>query len=152
MPHLRHGSAQNSGQKAGCAQLSKLQLHNSRAVRRMFIALGFITLLLAGLGLFLPILPTTPFVLLAAACFARGSERFYSWLLEHRITGPLIRAWYQHRSMPPGIKRWACLLIAVSFASSIVMVQPPWLKILLAVLAAAISIVLWRIPVRTERS
>ena len=118
----------------------------------MFIALGFITLLLAGLGLFLPILPTTPFVLLAAACFARGSERFYNWLLQHRITGPLIRAWYQHRSMPPGIKRWAYLLLAISFGSSILMVPLPWLKILLAVLGAALAIVLWRIPVRTERS
>lgn len=118
----------------------------------MFIALGFATLLLGILGLFLPILPTTPFVLLAAACFARGSERFHRCLMDHHLTGPLVREWYQHRSMPPGAKGWAYFLLAVSFGSSILIVPTGWLKIVLAVLGVVLATALWRIPVRTERN
>jgi uncharacterized membrane protein YbaN (DUF454 family) len=70
---------------------------------------------LAVLGIFLPLLPTTPFVLLAAACFARGSERLHDWLLAHHIAGPIIREWRLHRSMPPGIKPWAFVLMGLSF-------------------------------------
>lgn len=128
--------------------MSKLQLHDSPVLRRVFIALGFLALLIGIVGVVLPVLPTTPFVLLAAACFSRGSERFHNWLLNHRISGPLIREWYQHRSMPPGIKGWAFLLMALTFGSSILMVKPFWLKIMLAAIGVILAIFMWRIPVR----
>lgn len=128
--------------------MSKLQLHDSLVVRRIFIALGFVALVLGLFGVVLPVLPTTPFVLLAAACFARGSERFHNWLLDHHISGPLIRDWYHHRSMRPGIKRWAFLLMALSFGSSILLVKLFWLKIMLAGIGVSLAVLLWRIPVR----
>jgi uncharacterized protein len=128
--------------------MSKLKLHNSVFIRHVFIALGFAALLLGLIGIFLPILPTTPFVLLAAAFFARGSERFHAWLLEHRITGPLIVDWYQHRSLRAGVKRWAYLLTAISFGSSILLVEPLQIKLLLIILALILIYFLWRIPVR----
>lgn len=128
--------------------MSKLNLHDSQVVRHLYIAGGFCALLLGALGVFLPILPTTPFVLLAAACFARGSENFHRWLMEHHLTGPMIRAWYEHRSMPAGVKGWAYLLTVLSFGSSIFVVEPLWLKIVLGLLALVLIIVLWRIPVR----
>jgi hypothetical protein len=128
--------------------MSKLKLHNSVFVRHVFIVLGFVALLLGIIGIFLPILPTTPFILLAAAFFARGSERFHNWLLQHPITGPLIVDWYEHRSLRPGTKRWAYLLTTISFSSSILIVEPIKIKLALFVLALIVIYFLWRIPVR----
>ncbi len=125
-----------------------LRLHRSQFVRRLFVAAGLASLIAGVLGIFLPVLPTTPFVLLAAACFARGSERFHAWLLAHRLTGPLIREWYLHRSIPRHIKRWAYLLMGLSFGSSMLIVQSGWLRIILAVLGLMLAVLLWRIPSR----
>ncbi len=128
--------------------MSKLKLHNSAFVRHVFIALGFAALLLGLIGIFLPILPTTPFILLAAAFFARGSERFHNWLLQHRITGPLIVDWYQHQSLRAGVKRWAYLHTTISFSSSILIIEPLAIKLLLLILYLILIYFLWRIPVR----
>ncbi len=128
--------------------MSKLKLHNSAFVRHVFIALGFAALLLGFIGIFLPIMPTTPFILLAAAFFARGSERFHTWLLEHRITGPLIVDWYEHRSLRAGVKRLAYVLTTVSFTSSILIIEPLAIKLLLLILYLILIYFLWRIPVR----
>jgi len=128
--------------------MSQLKLHHSSYVRHVFTALGFVAVLLGVIGIFLPLLPTTPFILLAAALFARGSERFHRWLLAHHLTGPLIADWYEHRSLRPGIKRWAYLLTVISFSSSILIVDPVVLKLLLLVFAAVLIYFLWRIPVR----
>ena len=65
--------------------------------RRVLAAAGFGALALGTVGVFLPLLPTTPFVLLAAYCFARSSPRFYQMLLRHRQFGPIIRDWQDHR-------------------------------------------------------
>ena len=84
-----------------------LRLHASPAVRALLIALGWIFVVIGLIGVVLPLLPTTPFLILAAACFARGSERFYRWLLSSRLFGPVIREWRQTRSVPPRAKRTA---------------------------------------------
>jgi len=128
--------------------MSKLKLHNSAFVRHVFIVLGFAALVLGFIGIFLPILPTTPFILLAAAFFARGSERFHSWLLQHHITGPLIVEWYEHRSLRAGVKHWAYLLTVLSFGSSILIIEPLQIKFLLLILFLILIYFLWRIPVR----
>jgi len=63
----------------------------------MYKAIGFIFVGLATLGLFLPVLPTTPFLLLAAGCFAKSSEKWHRWLLGNPTYGPLLRNWQEHR-------------------------------------------------------
>jgi len=63
----------------------------------LFRLLGFIFLAIAVLGAFLPLLPTTPFVLVATACFARSSEKWHQWMLENKVFGPMIRNWETHR-------------------------------------------------------
>ncbi|WP_052177803.1 YbaN family protein [Methylotenera sp. G11] len=128
--------------------MSRLKLHHSPYIRHVFVALGFVALLLGVIGIFLPVMPTTPFILLAAALFARGSERFHSWLLAHHLAGPLITDWYEHRSLRPAIKRWAYLLTVISFSSSILIVDPIALKLLLLAFAAVLIYCLWRMPVR----
>jgi uncharacterized membrane protein YbaN (DUF454 family) len=130
--------------------MSASKVHDSRLMRSVFLGLGIMALLLGVIGIFLPIMPTTPFILLAAGCFARGSERLHDWMLAQRFAGPIIRNWELHRSMPPWVKPWAFLMMAVSFGISIILVNSLWHRIILATIAAVIAAVLWRIPVRSD--
>ena len=120
----------------------------SPVVRALWFCGGVISLVLAVLGVVLPVLPTTPFVLLAAACFARSSERLHAWLLAHRVAGPVIRDWNEHRSMRPGTKRAAYALMALSFGISIAVMPSGWHRLMLAAVGIALAVWLWRIPVR----
>lgn len=69
-------------------------------MKYIYVAIGSISLLLGVIGIFLPILPTTPFLLLSAALFFRGSPRLYTWLLEHKYLGPYIRSFREDRAIP----------------------------------------------------
>jgi hypothetical protein len=118
-------------------------------VRALYAAAGFVFLALGVLGVFLPLLPTTPFVLLAAACFIRSSRRLHAWLLGTRLFGPLIHEWEQHHSIPYRTKIYAIVLMTATFTASIVFfVRPPWLKAVLAVVCVALAIWMYRIPSR----
>ena len=128
--------------------MTHLRLHRSIWVRRVFIGLGFISLLVGFVGVLLPVLPTVPFVLLAAFCFARGSSRFHRWLLDHRFTGPLIRDWYQHQSIRRSTRQGATLLILLSFILSILLLPVFWFRLALTLSGVMLLIVLWRLPVR----
>ncbi|MXW91034.1 MAG: DUF454 domain-containing protein [Rhodospirillaceae bacterium] len=81
--------------------------------RAVWFAIGFVALLLAALGAVLPLLPTTVFLLVAAFAFARSSDRWHAWLLSHRVFGPLIADWRDHRA----IDRRAKILSAASMAA-----------------------------------
>lgn len=118
-------------------------------VRLVLAGLGTLFVLLGLLGLFLPVLPTTPFLLLAAACYARSSRRIFDWLLNHPRFGPIIREWREYRSMPYRAKRTALLLIALSFGVSITFFVPGWLA-KLAMGIAGLLLMVWiaRIPSR----
>lgn len=94
-------------------------LARSRGARIAWMVLGWLALLAGMIGIFLPVLPTTPFVLLAAACFARGSPRFYFWLCSHRLFGPVLRDWQMHRSIPRRAKRLAIGMMWVSMTISV---------------------------------
>lgn len=118
-------------------------------MRAAFFGAGVLFLGLGILGMFLPVLPTTPFVLLAAACFARSSDRFYGWLLAHRAFGPMVREWRTHRSIPYRTKLVAIVLMAASLSTSIVFfVRPAWLQAALAVFGVGLALWLYRIPSR----
>jgi len=80
----------------------------------LFILLGSFSLALGVLGIFLPLLPTTPFLLLAAWCFSKGSEKFHSWLLQHRILGPPILDWKKNRAIKVKYKVLATLMISIT--------------------------------------
>lgn len=119
------------------------------SVRLLFAGLGTLFVLLGGLGVFLPVLPTTPFLLLAAACYARSSRRIYRWLLQHPHFGPLIIEWREHRSMPYRAKRKALLLIALSFAISIVFFVPGWpARLAMGIGGVLLGVWIARIPSR----
>lgn len=81
--------------------------------RGLYAAGGFLLTGLATLGIFLPLLPTTPLLLLAAACFAQSSEKYHRWLTEHRIFGPTIRNWQKNRTIPKKSKATAIISIVL---------------------------------------
>ena len=89
-------------------------LAQSRTTRWLLIALGTLCVIVGLIGIVVPGLPTTIFLIMAAACYARGSTRLHHWLLSHRLLGPPIRDWYKHRSLPIRIKLIIILCIAVS--------------------------------------
>ncbi|HEI8867440.1 TPA: DUF454 family protein [Serratia odorifera] len=115
--------------------------------RWLLIAVGWLAVALATLGVVLPLLPTTPFLLLAAWCFARSSPRFHHWLLYRSWFGGYLRHWQRHRALPPGAKWKAMLFIVLTFAVSLWLVKIWWVRGLLLVMLATLLIVMLRLPV-----
>jgi uncharacterized membrane protein YbaN (DUF454 family) len=123
--------------------------HGSPVVRALFFVAGVVALVLGIVGAFLPVLPTTPLVLLAATCFARSYRPFHEWLLAHRLFGPIIDEWHRYRSIPYRTKLFAIATMAVGLGTSIVFfVQPPWLQLALAAGGVGLAAWLYRIPSR----
>ena len=83
--------------------------------RPLFFALGWLFLGIGVAGLFLPLVPGTLFLILAAACFTRSSPRFESWILGHPRLGPPVRQWRESGAIPPHVKGYACLSLAASW-------------------------------------
>lgn len=101
---------------------------------------------LAFVGVFVPLLPTVPFVLLAAICFSKSSDRFHSWLMAHRHFGPIIHNWQTNRSMPKRVKIMAMATIFCSGALSIYMITAISLKLLVATLLLIPVFIILRLP------
>jgi uncharacterized membrane protein YbaN (DUF454 family) len=130
-------------------EIPESELHPSLLVRMLLWTLGSLALLLGIIGIFLPGLPTTPFVLVAAACYARASEPFYRWLIANPTFGPLIIEWRRHHSMPHRIKILAITLMSLTISASIWTLSAMlWLQAMLACIGIATAIWLWRIPSR----
>jgi uncharacterized membrane protein YbaN (DUF454 family) len=130
-------------------QSPESELHPSMLVRVVLWVVGSLALVLGVIGVFLPGLPTTPFVLVAAACYARASEPFYRWLIANPTFGPLIIEWRRHHSIPYRIKVVAITAMSLTICASIwTLSAMPWLQILLAVSGLSTSVWLWRIPSR----
>lgn len=118
-------------------------------LRWILIPAGILSLALGVLGIFLPGLPTTPFVLLAGGCFVRSSPALHRWLLRTNWAGPMLRDWAEHRSLPIRTKRIALATMAVTISGSLWVLRESE-QLQLIVLAAALvgAWVVWRIPNR----
>jgi len=131
----------------------EVRKHRLPWVRYAFAALGTLFLLLGIIGAFLPVLPTTPFLLLATACYARSSRRFYNWLMNHPAFGPLIIEWRTYRSIPWRIKLVAVATMIVTFGSSILFViKDGRLQLAMTAFGLAMAIWLYRRPSRDRPS
>jgi uncharacterized protein len=118
-------------------------------IRALFLVAGVAALGLGIAGLFLPVLPTTPLVLLAAACFARSYRPFHEWLLAHRQFGPVIHEWQAHRSIRYRTKITAIVTMGVTLGASIAFfVRPAWLQVALAAFGVGLAIWMYRLPSR----
>lgn len=116
----------------------------------MLLFVGILSVILGIIGIFLPGLPTTPFILLAAACFARSSPSMHQRLLSNRFFGPLLADWEQHRSIPISAKWLATALMALAVIFSISYFDEKMVKFILAIFGSIGCVVVWLIPTRTS--
>ena len=112
------------------------------AVKNLLIILGVISLVLGVVGIFLPLLPTTPFLLLSAWCFVHSSPKRYEWLLNHPRLGAYVRNFHEKRAIPLRAKVVAITMIwaTIGFCIFAVVAQYLWAQILLFAIAAMVSI------------
>jgi uncharacterized membrane protein YbaN (DUF454 family) len=112
-----------------------------RVKRGLLLAAGTAALLLAALGVVLPVLPTVPFLLVAAYCYARSSQRFYRWLVGNRLFGPPLCRYLRGEGVSFGVRLgsvallWTVILLTVFLAG-----LPLWARILLLVVAAGVTV------------
>lgn len=117
----------------------------NRAARITWLVVGILALALGVLGVALPLLPTTPFILVAAIAFARSSNRLHGWLVNHDVFGPLVSNWQRHGAISRRGKLAAVLSMAVLLAISLAMAVPARVLVLqLVVLSAATLFILSR--------
>jgi hypothetical protein len=126
-----------------------LLLVRSAPARIALQGLGLVFVGLAIVGVFLPVLPTTPFLLLAAACFVRSSPQLYTRLVDEPTFGPIVRNWRRHRTIPPRAKAIALTVVVLTFGSSIVYgVEAIWLRAALAVTGIGVAVYIALLPTR----
>ncbi len=109
-------------------------------VRYALLTVGWLAVALGVVGIFLPVLPTTPFMLLAAACFVRSSERFYVWLVEHPRLGPWFRDYLEGNGIPLKGKAYTILTMWVSIGISCWLVPLVWARIAMLLSAALVTL------------
>jgi uncharacterized protein len=113
----------------------------------ILITLGTIFVVLGAIGMFLPLMPTTVFLLLAAYCYSRSSERFYNWLITNRWCGEYIRNWREGRGMTAAHKVKALVLLWASIAFSTWFTGGKlWLTAILVVVAGGVTVYLLSVP------
>ncbi|EIK51297.1 hypothetical protein YO5_05931 [Stutzerimonas stutzeri TS44] len=109
-------------------------------VRYALLTVGWLAVALGVVGIFLPVLPTTPFMLLAAACFVRSSERIYVWLVEHPRLGPWFRDYLEGNGIPLKGKAYTILTMWVSISISCWLVPLAWARIAMLLSAALVTL------------
>lgn len=117
--------------------------------RWLMIALGWLALALGLIGIFVPLLPTTPFVLLAAFFFSKGSERLHRWLLQHRRFGRYVRDWESEQVIPP-VGKYASTLFMVPSVGFVVLTRDLPAALSFGMLAAVVAVLgfIWSRPSR----
>ena len=108
-------------------------------VKTVYLLIGFISLILGIIGAFLPILPTVPFILLSAYCFARGYPPLYHWLRDRSVFANSLQDWERERAISRASKRKSLLMMAIGFALALYAAPAVWLKIMLLLIGVSVA-------------
>jgi uncharacterized protein len=114
------------------------------AKKAVLVAAGSLCLGLAVLGVFLPLLPTTPFLLLASACYVRSSERLHGWLMGNRMLGGYIRNFSERRGVPLRARVTTVVLLWLPLLYSVYRLDLPWLELILVLMGVTWSVLILR--------
>ncbi|MDG9925419.1 MULTISPECIES: YbaN family protein [unclassified Pseudomonas] len=123
---------------------SDIRQSRHRSVRYALLAIGWLSVALGVIGIFVPVLPTTPFLLLAAACFVRSSRRFYLWLVNHPRLGPWIRDYLEGNGIPLKGKVYALGMMWASIGLSCYLVPLLWARAFMLTSAVLVSLYILR--------
>lgn len=117
-------------------------------VRWTFLIIGWIFFGLGIIGALLPVMPTAPFILLAAGCWARSSRRFHFWLINHKLFGKFVRDWDERRAVPRYAKWLATIMMTLS--TSMLFFSLPkdilWIAWVVSLVCSGVAIYLFRLP------
>ena len=120
--------------------MSIVKVIKNQVLRTFVFALGSVCVILGLVGIFVPLLPSTPFVLLAAWCFVRSSEKAHAWIYNLGIFGKALNDWDRNRSIAPFPKVLAVSMIAVSVIIILLRVENPWVRNPVVLLLAGVSL------------
>ena len=115
-------------------------------MRFLYSGLGLLCVGLAVIGIVLPLLPTVPFLLLAAFFFANSSERLHNWILAHNLFGPMIQDWNERGAIRPNAKKAATVSIAAVFCLSLVLGAPNLVLIIQSIVLSCVLVFIWSRP------
>ncbi|TNF22270.1 MAG: DUF454 domain-containing protein [Deltaproteobacteria bacterium] len=125
--------------------------HHSPLVRALYVAAGTVSLVTGVIGILVPVLPTTPFILVATACYVKASPRLYDKILSNRVVGFPVYTWQVNRTVPRRVRVVAVTVVLLTFSTTIAFaVKPLWARLLMAALGLGLATFLWRLP--TTRS
>lgn len=124
-------------------------MYHLNIAKILFFVIGFISLIFGIVGIFLPVLPTTPFLLLSAYCFARSSDKMYNWLMTNRYFGKYLSDYRAGLGIPLRIKIYAISLLWITILISIYLIVKMYIiKILLFLIALTVTIHIIKIKTR----
>ncbi len=124
--------------------LEKMKFVFLKIKKAFLIGVGWLSLIIGIVGIFTPILPTVPFLLLSALAFSKGSPRIHNWLLQHPRLGPPIKDWEQNKIIRPNAKKKATILILISWSISAAILLDRWpLVVFISCLLGSALIFIW---------
>lgn len=122
---------------------SKTLTTRKKAQKWFYVGIGSVSLVLGIIGIPVPLLPTTPFLLLSAYCFAKGSDRLHRWLVEHPQLGPPIEQWQTHKAISRSAKWMGSLSMGLLFLLSLLLGVPGWVMLVQGLVLVGVSTFLW---------
>lgn len=126
--------------------MSALMRFKNKAVKLLLLGVGWLSVVLGVIGIFLPVMPTTPFLLLAAACFMRTSPKFYKWLVGHPKLGKYLVYYLEGKGIPLKAKIYTIALMAISMSVTTYIVPVTEIKILLPLVGVLVALYIARLP------
>ena len=128
-----------------------IPMYRNPVVRYLLLGTGWLSVALGVVGIFLPVLPTTPFLLLAAACFVRSSRRFYDWLVMHPRLGPWFRDYLEGNGVPLKGKVYSIIAMWLSIALYCWLEPMPWARAGMLTSVALVTIYILRLKTLPPR-